>query len=93
MSEIGEMWNDHKAIMKVKKAKNEVDSTKLLEAKGICFDSKNFGNHLIIHPYGLQLTEKKEIIDFWPSTGTWMGRNGKQGRGVRNLLKHIRKGE
>ncbi len=82
---MGDMGDDFRAWTEYKKAKrrsNTEYSTKLLQGIGVKFESKNLGSHLII--------EGKEcLIDFWPSTGKFIPRDGtKKGRGVNNLLKH-----
>ena len=68
-----------------KRASNRQWSTQHLVDKGIAFQSKNKGAHLIVEsPIGL--------IDFWPGTGKWIVRsNKKTKRGVRELIKYIEK--
>lgn len=82
MGDMGEMWRDHKEARKEKKEANQESSTEILNGSGVKFESKNFGRHLIIQGEG-------EKVDFWPSTGKWIVRNGREGRGVRKLLKYL----
>ncbi len=64
-----------------RRIKNLDSSTKLLIEKGIKFESKNNGIHLIV-----------EDFDFYPSTGLFKNRKtGKKGRGVFSLIKQIQK--
>lgn len=72
-------WNKFK---QEKRASNREWSTALLVSKGIAFETKNVGAHLIVRSNSL-------VIDFWPGTGKWIDRQGPIGRGVKNLLKHI----
>jgi len=83
MSEIGEVFKIIKEEGKKKKAKNLVSSTQILADKGIQFESKNRGVHLVVNHNG-------KIADFWPSTGKFNIR-GEVGyhRGVKNLLKKL----
>lgn len=68
---------------KDKKSRNKDWSTQHLIDKGIRFESKNNGVHLIV--YG-----DKGIVDFWPSTGKWISRyEEKTSRGIRELVKYI----
>jgi hypothetical protein len=81
---MGEMFGDYKAYRQQKKRENLSSSTKILAERDIEFESKNFGVHLIVKGNGL-------VIDFWPSTGKYIVRGGRTGRGVFNLLKLLRK--
>ena len=83
MSEIGELFKIIKEEGKKKKAKNIVSSTQILADKGIKFESKNHGVHLVVN-------HNDKIADFWPSTGKFNIR-GETGyhRGVKNLLKKL----
>ena len=81
MGDMGEMfkaWDEHK---KEKKRSNAEKSRQVLESKGIAFDVKNGGIHLIVYFDGAD-------VDFWPSTGLFIERNGKsEGRGVFSMIK------
>ena len=83
-SETGELWREHKKARQAKRADNLRKSTELLTENGIWFESKNDGIHLIVG------TDNK--VDFWPSTGKWIVRAGKSGRGVMNLVKYMKGG-
>ncbi len=65
---------------KKKRARNRKGSTELLSKKGVEFESKNNGAHLIVQG-------KRCIIDFWPGTGKFNTRQGLKGRGIFNLLR------
>ena len=82
--EIGEMWRDHKEASKVKRASNRTLAPEALAKEGITFESKNDGAHLIVKQ------DNEKPVDFWPGTGKFICREtGKDGRGVRNVIKHI----
>jgi len=89
---MGDMADDFNAMREhsqVKRASNRISSAGLLEARGITFESKNGGAHLIVQHEG-------KVIDFWPGTGKWIARgSGKNagciGRGVFPLLKYLEK--
>ena len=87
---MGDVGDDFRAMRehgKKKKQRNMDYSTNLLSENKIEFESKNHGTHLIVSaPFGK--------IDFWPSTGKWITRNGRMkiDRGVKNLLKYIANG-
>ena len=83
MSETSEIAENYKAMRehnKEKKTANMEYSTELLKTIGVPFESKNNGVHLVVQGRDCK-------IDYWPSTGKFITRNGKQGRGVKNLLK------
>ena len=78
-----EDYQGYKDLKKLKQSKcsnNRHKSTELLVNYNINFTSHNFGAHLVINHNG-------ELIDFWPGTGKWCVRRGKEGRGVFKLLK------
>lgn len=66
----------------IRRANNRASSPEVLRQRGIPFESKNGGAHLIV-------TLGELVIDFWPGTGKFItrGANSKTGRGVFNLLK------
>ena len=70
---------------KRKTAHNRKSSAEILTERGIAFESKNDGAHLIVNAHGA-------TFDFWPGTGKY-SRRGPYGyqRGVFNLLKDIEK--
>jgi hypothetical protein len=65
-----------------RRAGNRDSSAAVLAERGITFESKNSGVHLIV-------THGEKVADFWPGTGKYIVRGGRQGRGVFNLLKAI----
>lgn len=77
---MGEVFNEWNKVKKEKKRSNKEYSTELLKNKGVKYESRNAGVHLIIHT-------EDGLIDFWPSTGKFITRKGVSGRGVKNLLK------
>lgn len=81
-SDMGEMFNDWRAMKQQKKRYNMASSTDILRERGIPFESKNGGVHLIVKAANM-------VVDFWPSTGKWTVRGGRTSRGVFKLLKFI----
>ena len=84
-NEVNEMWREIRKERREKKRNNRKSSTDILLENGIKFESKNNGVHLVIDTSNRRTRGK--IIDFWPSTGKWIVRNGKKGRGIRRLLE------
>lgn len=83
MSELGDTFRDLKEARQEKRASNREQSAQMLADKGIVFEEKNFGAHLIVEG-------NEGYIDFWPGTGRWICRaTQKRGFGVRNLLKYL----
>jgi hypothetical protein len=86
MGDMGDYWRDVTPGMKersqAKRASNREQSATLLTQAGVPFETRNAGAHLIVNHGGV-------VCDFWPGTGLWQVRGGRQGRGVRNLLKAI----
>jgi hypothetical protein len=82
-SDLYEIYKAMKEKSRIKKESNKESSTKLLDTLCIDYESKNNGLHLIVF-------NENEIIDFWPSTGKFIPRKGKAGRGVFNLIKRIK---
>jgi hypothetical protein len=67
---------------KLKTASNRNSSNLYLRSLGISFSEHNEGAHLVVdHP--------PRLVDFWPGTGLWIVRKGKQGRGVKNLVREL----
>lgn len=88
MSEIGEMWAEHREASIAKRAANRATSADTLRGKGVCFSDHNNGAHLVIT--GVGATRLPNTIDFWPGTGLWMVRNTRtKRRGVAQLLAEI----
>jgi hypothetical protein len=64
-----------------RRAKNRQSSAEMLAERGIQFETKNMGAHLVVSHDG-------KVADFWPGTGKYIPRGGgRPGRGVFNLLK------
>ncbi|PHS13510.1 MAG: hypothetical protein COA78_07160 [Blastopirellula sp.] len=85
MGDMGDMYRDMTEYKKTKRASNTQSSTDILTKTGIPFSSKNGGAHLIVGSGEL-------VADFWPSTGKWIVRKGKEGRGVFKLIKLMNAG-
>jgi len=82
MGDVGDAYRSLRANRKGKKRDNIINSTLLLEKKGVEFKTRNNGSHLVV-------SAKHEVIDFWPSTGQFIGRaSNVKSRGVDRLLKH-----
>lgn len=81
MGDMGDMYRDWNKAKKEKRQANQESSTAILEKSGVKFESKNWGNHLVV-------SGRKGLIDFWPSTGKFIPRyeGGWPGRGIRKLL-------
>ena len=79
-SDIALAFKERKEASKIKKEFNQEWSTQKLIDEGISFESKNWGNHLVVD-------SNQGKIDFWPSTGKFIVRqSGRHGRGIKNLL-------
>ena len=83
MSDLAETFRLMKEHTKQKKLSNIEYSTQLLIDKGVEFESKNGGVHLIV-------THNGSIADFWPSTGKFQIRGKGYSRGVKNLLNQLK---
>ena len=81
MSEIGEAFKEYVQDCREKRQRNKEQSTALLIERGIKFESRNDGVHLMIET-------AKGRVNFYPSTGLYNG--ALQGRGVFNLLKELK---
>ena len=82
MGDMAEGFKEMKEASQSKRASNRESSTSYLGKQDIPFTSKNNGAHLIVEGPDC-------FIDFWPSTGRWKSRKGKEGFGVRNLVAFI----
>lgn len=77
-------FKEHTRLQKEKKAVNREVSPQILKSEGIAFDKKSDTHYKV---YGHML-----VVDFWPGTGLWIDiKNGIRRRGVRNLVKYIKK--
>ncbi len=85
MGDMGDLYNEMKKEGQKRRANNREKSSDWLVNEEIPFKSKNMGAHLIVEGFEC-------YIDFWPGTGRWISRNGKRGFGVKNLIRHIKKG-
>lgn len=87
MSETCDMWREHRECSQKKRARNRSFSTELLAQRGVPFESKNGGAHLIVTRHGAPWA------DFWPGTGKWIERATKDNpkRGVRQLIERWRR--
>lgn len=80
-SDTAELYDGMAEHSKNKRARNRERSAALLIDRGVKFETRNAGAHLIV-------TTKYGLVDFWPGAGKFMPRAaGKSGRGVFNLLK------
>ncbi|TAK97771.1 MAG: hypothetical protein EPO08_20820 [Rhodospirillaceae bacterium] len=75
---LGDFWRDVKIARKESKEKNTQIALAKLEASGL--------------PYQQFSEEHYRVggVDFWPSTGKWIEKGGRQGRGIDGLLKYIK---
>jgi hypothetical protein len=69
-----------RAASQERRATNRKNSAALLKERGIEFEVRSAGVHLILKDY-----------HFWPGTGLWISRtdNDDRGRGVFQLLKRL----
>jgi hypothetical protein len=83
---MGDTYLDLEAMRKrskEKRAHNRENSALLLQERGIQFESKNGGAHLIV-------THNGKTVDFWPGTGKFVFRRStKHGRGVKTLISAL----
>lgn len=82
MGDIGDFWNDLRAIDKEEREFNKTNHREGLDYYGIKYTVKNNGFHLIVEC-------DNKTVDFWPSTGRWKDRKGKKGKGLINLVKYL----
>lgn len=83
MSDLGETFSAYREAGKVKRAENRENSAAILTERGVAFEAKNGGAHLVVSHGG-------KVADFWPGTGLY-GLRKKRGyrRGVFNLLREL----
>jgi hypothetical protein len=75
---------ERKRESREKKLRNQSSSAAMLSKNNISYESKNDGNHLVVH--GENMT-----VDFWPSTGKFIIRGDtRHFRGVKFLIKIAR---
>ena len=76
-------FDEHREHSQAKRASNRERSTQVLVDRGVSFESKNHGAHLLVFHNG-------GVIDFWPGTGKFTNRTTKfTGRGVFHMLKML----
>lgn len=84
--EMGEMFSALRKQRQEKRAQNRQSSAAILAERGVAFEEKNNGAHLIVKHAG-------KTIDFWPGTGKWIDRAFAQhtgkGRGVHGMLRYL----
>jgi hypothetical protein len=81
MGDAHEIYDALKICNQQHRAEKRAESPKILKRKGIQFESKNNGAHLIV-------SGRSVVVDFWPGTGKWVARKtGQKGYGVIALLK------
>lgn len=81
-SEMGDYWRDVNSFRQNKRRENMLSSTEILDRANISYSSHNGGVHLIV----------AKRWDYWPSTGLFIDRQTKkQGRGIFNLLRIVRR--
>ncbi len=80
---MGELFADWNRAKQAKRAASRINSADYLRQRGVSFEERNNGAHLIVgSPAG--------IIDFWPGTGLWIARSDNtRGRGVAKLVRKI----
>lgn len=82
-TEIFEQLEENRKESMQRRASNRTNSALVLEERGIPFESKNDGAHLVVG-------KKPYLFDFWPGTGKWKcRRTGNEGRGVFTLLDQL----
>lgn len=83
MSEMGEAFNALREARRERRASHRTTTPELLRERGVAFESKNAGAHLIVRHAG-------KVADLWPGTGKFQVRgNPRYGRGVFNLLRDL----
>jgi hypothetical protein len=88
MGDMGDEFRAMKDEGQQRRRDNRDDSAELLRERGIVFEARNNGAHLMV-------THAGKTVDFWPGTGKWIdrvappNRPAPKGRGVFKLLKHL----
>lgn len=85
--DVGDMWRDHHLARQAKRGQNRATSTDLLRAKGVSFELRNGGAHMMI------VTADTLRIDFWPGTGKFIVHRPEklEGRGVFKLIQTLQR--
>ncbi len=80
---MGELFADWNRAKQAKRAANRISSADYLRQRGVRFEERNNGSHLIVCCAAGK-------IDFWPGTGLWIARSDSaRGRGVAKLVRKI----
>lgn len=88
MSELSEDFVFLREESMRKRAANRENSARILREKGIPFEEKSAGVHLI-----LKARDGEPFADFWPGTGLWIIRaTQRRGRGVFKLAALVTRG-
>jgi hypothetical protein len=85
--DMGELFNAARAEGQLRRARNRQGSAQILRDRGIEFETKNDGAHLVVRHGG-------KVADLWPGTGKYRvrkpgGKGERYRRGVFNLLRDI----
>lgn len=81
MGDMADIFKEHRRYAQGRRRENKEKSTALLVERGVKFESRNDGLHLMIET-------AKGRVNFYPSTGLFYG--AIEGRGVFNLLKELK---
>jgi hypothetical protein len=85
--DMGEIFNALREAGRERRASNRGTTAELLRVRGVEFEAKNGGAHLVVRHAG-------KVADLWPGTGKYRvrmpgGKGERYRRGVFNLLKDI----
>lgn len=83
MGDMREVYKAMKESKRTRHAANRKLYANLLNQAGVPFSTNNDGVHLIVDG------GDSGKIDFWPGTGKWIARSGKNGKGISTLLSAI----
>lgn len=82
-TELGEIYDGMRAAGQQRRASNRQTTPALLAARGVPFEAKNDGAHLVVRYAG-------KTADLWPGTGKYCIRGtDRYCRGVFNLLHDL----
>lgn len=86
-SEMAQGWRQFKIARQATRSENRAQGAKFLRQRGVAFESKNGGAHLVV------TCCPGRIVDFWPGTGLWMpriaGMKARRRNGLESLLTYI----
>lgn len=83
-NETTEMWKDFNEAKQDAKAQRRAHALTELTRHGITYTVHNNGAHLIVEGHA------GYYIDFWPGTGKWKEREGKEGFTISKLIEYIK---